>query len=371
MLTRKSGRDGRVQNANNPRSKNNEGLPVIHRHAAGIDVGATFHVVAVHADNDPEPVRQFCSFTGDLHRLADWLVQLGVTTVAMESTGVYWIPVFEILESRGLEVLLVNARDVKNVPGRKSDFNDAQWIQRLHEYGLLRGSFRPTEEIATLRAYVRHRGRLVELAAASTQHMQKSMMQMNVQLQHAVSDITGATGMKIVRAIVAGERDPAVLAEFRDVRCKSTVETIRAALSGNFRPEHVFGLQQALELFDIYQDKIRACDVRIEEALQGLDKVPVESPACASLPSSPGSPGTGLKRKKSRKHRNDPTFDVRQVLSTLLGVDLTDIHGIGPNAALQLVSECGTDMSRWPTVKHFTSWLTLAPGCKISGGEVE
>ena len=277
MLTRNTGPDGRVQSkkANSPRSKNTEGLPVIHRHAAGIDVGATFHVAAVHADDDPEPVRQFCSFTGDLHRLADWLVQLGVTTVAMESTGVYWIPVFEILEARGLEVLLVNARDVKNVPGRKSDFNDAQWIQRLHEYGLLRGSFRPAEEIATLRAYVRHRGRLVELAAASTQHMQKAMMQMNVQLHHAVSDITGVTGMKIVRAIVAGERDTAVLAEFRDVRCKATVATIREALSGNFRAEHVFALQQALELYDIYQEKIRVCDTKIEEARKALHKEPV------------------------------------------------------------------------------------------------
>ncbi len=372
MLTRNNGHDGPVQNQKPKavRSKATEGLPVVHRHAAGIDIGATFHVVAVQAASDPEPVRTFSSFTGDLHRLADWLVQNGVTTVAMESTGVYWIPAFEILESRGLEVLLVNARDVKNVPGRKSDFNDAQWIQRLHECGLLRGSFRPAEEIATLRAYVRHRGRLVELAAASTQHMQKALMQMNVQLHHAVSDITGVTGMKIVRAIVAGERDTKVLAEHRDVRCKSSVATIMDALSGNFRPEHVFALQQALELLDIYQEKIRACDVKIEEVLRLLDKSPVSLPERTAPPNAPDSSSKSARRKKAKKQKNEPGFDVRQVLSTLLGVDLTEIHGIGPHAALQLVSECGTDMSRWPTVKHFTSWLTLAPGCKISGGKV-
>lgn len=342
-----------------------EGLPVIHRHAAGIDVGATFHVAAVNASSDSEPVRQFCSFTGDLHRLADWLMSSGVTTVAMESTGVYWIPVFEILESRGLEVLLVNARDVKNVPGRKSDFNDAQWIQRLHEHGLLRGSFRPAEDIATLRAYVRQRSRLVELAAASIQHMQKELMQMNVQLHHAVSDVTGVTGMKILRAIVAGERNVEVLAEFRDVRCKSSVETIRKALSGNFRSEHLFALRQALELYDTYQEKMRDCDVHIEASLQALQREPAPD-----APATPDAPTSHRKQRKLRKQKNDPAFDVRQVLKALLGVDLADIHGIGPHAALQIIAECGTDMSRWPTAKHFTSWLTLAPGCKISGGKV-
>src|SRR2546422_6015993 len=194
------------------KTRNAEGsaLPVVHRHAAGIDIGSTFHMVAVRGDVDPEPVRRFESFTGDLYRMADWLTQAGVTTVAMESTGVYWIPAFEILEARGFEVLLVNARDVKNVPGRKTDVNDAQWIQRLHEYGLLRGSFRPRQQVATLRAFVRHRERLVEFAATTVQHMQKALMQMNVQL-HVVSDMTGATGLRILRAIVAGEREPPCL----------------------------------------------------------------------------------------------------------------------------------------------------------------
>ncbi|MFZ6186095.1 IS110 family transposase [Nannocystis pusilla] len=354
------------------------GLPVVHRRAAGIDVGATFHVVAVGAESDPEPVRSFQSFTGDLHRLADWLVALGVTTVAMESTGVYWIPVFEILEARGLEVLLVNASHVKNVPGRKSDFNDAQWIQRLHEHGLLRGSFRPSDEVAVLRAYVRHRARLVELAASSVQHMQKALMQMNVQLHHVVSDITGATGMKIVRAIVAGERDPAVLAASRNERCKSSEEEICAALTGNYRSEHVFALQQALELYDVYLAKTRACDAKIEEALQALHR-PIRLPA--GDPEAKQAPEQALvgrkeakrgrrKHQAPRKNKHDPAFDIARVVATLLGVDLTQIHGFGPNVVLLLIAECGTDMSRWATVKHFTSWLTLAPGCKISGGKV-
>jgi len=345
------------------KTRNAEGsaLPVVHRHAAGIDIGSTFHMVAVRADVDPEPVRRFESFTGDLHRMADWLMQAGVTTVAMESTGVYWIPTFEILEARGFEVLLVNARDVKHVPGRKTDVNDAQWIQRLHEHGLLRGSFRPTQQVATLRAFVRHRERLVESAASTVQHMQKALLQMNVQLHHVVSDMTGVTGMHILRAIVAGERDPAVLARLRDVRCQATGETIQAALTGNYRPEHVFALQQSLELYDVYQEKIRGCDAKIEEALRLLD-----DPRSVRPDRRPEA----RPARSKRPQKNEPRFDIRSALQTLLGVDLTQIHGIGPYAALKLVSECGTDMRRWPTAKNFTSWLTLAPGNKITGGKV-
>src|SRR3989441_8813957 len=208
-------------------------LTTIHAGAAGLDVGATFHVVAVPPDRAEQSVRTFRSFTGDLHRLADWLTETGVTTIAMESTGVYWIPVFEILEARGFEVLLVNARDVKNVPGRKTDVNDAQWLQQLHEHGLLRGSFRPHDRVVRLRALLRHREGLIDQAAAHIQRMQNALMQMNVQLHHVVSDITGVTGMKIVRAIVAGTHDPSVLAQHRDVRCKESVDTIREALTGN------------------------------------------------------------------------------------------------------------------------------------------
>jgi transposase len=245
---------------------------MIHAKAAGIDVGATFHVVAVPPDRTEEPVRTFRSFTGDLYQLADWLKQVGITTIAMESTGVYWIPVFEVLEARGFEVLLVNARDVKSVPGRKTDVNDAQWLQQLHEHGLLRGSFRPHDRLVRLRALLRHRERLVEHAATYIQHMQKALMQMNVQVHHVMTDITGVTGMKIVRGIVGGIHDPAVLARHRDVRCKQSVETIRKALMGNYRLEHVFALRHALELYDFLQVKIAECDVEIEADLRNLNK---------------------------------------------------------------------------------------------------
>jgi transposase len=334
-------------------------LPIVHRHAAGIDIGSTFHVVAVPEDVDDEPVRSFRSFTGDLYRLADWLASVGITTIAMESTSVYWIPVFEILEARGFEVVLVNARDAKNVPGRKTDVNDAQWIRQLHAYGLLRGSFRPHEQIVSLRAYLRHRERLVEYAASHIQHMQKSLMQMNLQLHHVVSDITGVTGMKIIRAILGGERSPAALAEFRDVRCKASVETIGEALTGNYREEHVFALRQAVELYDFYQTRVEACDREVERCLRALNEQR-ELPA-VSLPAA---------RTKGRT-TNAPDLEIRRALYTLVGgVDLTQIHGLGPYSALRIVAECGTDMSRWRTAKHFTSWLTLAPGSKISGGKV-
>src|SRR3989442_6148866 len=248
-------------------------LSPIHPNAAGLDVGATFHVIAVPGERDRQPVRSFRSFTGELHQMADWLKQVGVTTVAMESTGVYWIPVYEILESHGFEVLLVNARDVKNVPGRKTDVNDAQWLQQLHQYGLLRASFRPRDAVVRLRAYVRHRERMVDYAASHIQHMQKALMQMNVQLHHVVSDITGATGMRIIRAIVAGNHAPERLAESRDVRCAASEATIGAALTGNYRAEHVFALRHALELWDFHQAKIAECDAEIERVLGTLNEV--------------------------------------------------------------------------------------------------
>jgi transposase len=332
-------------------------LSTIHPDAAGLDVGATFHVVAVPPDRDPQPVRTFRTFSGDLHRLADWLNEVGITTVAMESTGVYWIPVFEILETRGFEVLLVNARDVKHVPGRKSDVNDAQWLQQLHAYGLLRGSFRPREGLAQLRAYLRHRERLVEYAASHTQHMQKALMQMNVQLHHVVTDVTGVTGMRIIWAIIAGVHNPAALAEFRDPRCAASPETIRAALTGHYRPEHVFALRHAVELYDVHQAKIAECDTEIEALLRSLN---AERP-------TPEAPLPALRHAKAR---NEPAFDARPALYTLIGADLTQIHGFGPYTVLRLVAECGDDMSKWPTAKHFTSWLSLAPGNKVSGGRL-
>ena len=335
-----------------------QGLKLVNPSAAAIDIGSTMHMAAVNPDSSELPIRAFGTFTQDLHKLAEWFQSCGVTSVVMESTGVYWIPAFEILEQHGFEVILVNARYAKNVPGRKTDVSDAGWLRQLHSYGLLRGSFRPEAQIATLRAYLRQRERLVEYAAAHIQHMQKALMEMNLQLHHVVSDITGATGMRIIRAIVAGERNPDVLASYRDIRCHSPVETIRASLVGNDRDEHIFALAQSLELYDFYQEKILACDLKLEEA---LNSVTVRDRK--QLPPLP-------KVRTKTKQVNAPSFDVRAALYGVLGVDLTQIHGLGPSLALKLISECGTDLRAWPTAKHFTSWLCLAPGNKISGGKL-
>ena len=340
------------------KSKNVQSLPVLNPDSAGIDIGASFHVVAIPPDRCSEPIQTFKAFTSDLHKMADWLIVNGITAVAMESTGVYWVPVLEVLQDHGLEVILANARETRSVPGRKTDVNDAQWIQKLHACGLLKASFRPDSSIVELRSYLRVRERLLDYAAAHIQHMQKALTFMNVQLNLVVSDITGVTGMKIIRAIVAGEKDPKKLAEFRDNRCKSSKETIKSALSGNYQPEHIFALKQAVAMYDAYQVQVHECDAEIQRLLEllAIDKPVPEEP----LP----------KPKHRTKQPNCLNFDVRKSLYHLVGSDLTQIHGIGPYLALRLVSECGTDMSKWPTSKHFTSWLTLCPGSKITGGKV-
>src|SRR3954454_1293153 len=345
---------------NPKRSKSRHGrkMPMVHPNAAAIDVGATMHMAAVRADRTPEPVRSFGTFTTDLHRLVDWFIECGVETVVMESTSVYWIPIFELLDARGFTVFLVNARDAKHVPGRKTDVSDAQWLQRLHSYGLLRASFRPKGQIAELRSYMRQRERLLEYAASHIQHMQKALTEMNLQLHHVVSDITGATGMRIIRAILAGERDPGVLASLRDIRCHSSLETIEKALTGHYRAEHLFALEQALALYDTYQHKVAACDQRLEAVLKALS---AHGPDPASVPAP---------RRRMSRQANEPGFDLRRALYAVLGQDLTQIHGLGPSLALKLVAECGTDLTAWPSAKHFTSWLCLAPGNKISGGKV-
>lgn len=334
------------------------GLPIIHPFAAGIDIGSRFHVVAVSPDLCDEPVQTFQAFTSDLQRMADWLVATGTQTVVMESTGVYWVAAFEVLESRGLDVILANAREARAVPGRKSDVNDAQWLQRLHACGLLRASFRPGRDIAELRSYLRIREKHTDYAAAHIQHMQKALTYMNIQLHHVIATITGVTGMRIIRAIVAGEHDPDRLAAMRDVRCKESVETVRSALVGNYQPEHLFALKQSLALYDFYQQCIDECDTEIERTVAILN---IAQP----MPEAPLP-----KAKHRNKLPSDPNFDVRTAIYQLAGTDLTQIHGIGPFLALRLIGECGTDMSRWRTAKHFTSWLTLSPGCKISGGKV-
>jgi transposase len=334
-------------------------LDRINPHAAGIDCGSAEHYVAVPPDRDATPVQSFSTFTHDLHRLADWLVACRVTSVAMEATGVYWIPVYEILEARGIEVQLVNARHVKNVPGRKSDVSDCEWLRELHSVGLLRGSFRPAAVIVALRAYLRHRQTLVESTAMYIHRMQKALAQMNLHLTLVVTDITGDTGLRILRDIVAGQHNPTHLAQYRHRRCHASEAEIAAALTGHYRPEHLFVLRQNLELFDACQGQITACDCAIETHLQAVA-------ATVPIPTSP-LPAARVKRTP-RGH--DPRFEIRTPLHQLTGLDLSQIDGIAPYTALRLVSEIGTDMQRWPTEKHFTSWLTLAPKNKISGGRL-
>jgi transposase len=326
--------------------------------AAGIDVGADEHWVAVPADRDAEPVRRFGACTADLEAIAAWLRACGVTTVAMESTGVYWIPLYELLEARGLAVQLVDARQVARAPGRpKTDPNDCQWIQRLHSYGLLSAAFRPQEQVVVLRAYLRQRDMLVTYAGQHIQHMQKALEQMNVKLTEVVSDITGVTGMGIIKAILRGERDPVALAKLRDPRCKESEATIARALLGTWREEHLFALRQALALYEFYHHQIGACDQAIEAHLRRF----ADRSGGQSVPYRP---------RRRKREANEPRFDARARLYSVCGVDLTAIEGIDETTALVLLSEIGTDMSRWPSLKHFCSWLGLCPQHKISGGRI-
>ena len=336
-------------------------LERVHLNAAGIDIGSGSHWVAVPDDRDPQPVREFRSFTNALIELADWLTACDIDTIAMESTGVYWIPLYEILEARGFTVLLVNARHVKNVPGRKSDVSDCRWLQQLHTFGLLHGSFRPTAEITAIRTLMRHRDTLVAEAAACIQRMQKALTLMNLQLHNVISDVTGVTGMAILRDIAAGKTDPAVLARHRNPRCTASQEEIAASLTGHYRAEHLFVLRQELEVYDCYHEKLQRCDEQLETRLHALE---VEcAPPVNALPAPP--------RPKTKRHDNAPAFDIRSPLFTLCGgVDLTALPGLGPYGALKLISEIGVDMHRWPTEHHFASWLTLTPNNKISGGKL-
>ena len=331
-------------------------LPQVNANAAGIDVGAASHFVAVPADRDAEPVREFATFTGDLYRLAEWLRACGIETVAMESTGVYWIPLFQVLEERGFEVKLVDARQLKRVPGRKSDVVDCQWLQQLHTFGLLAGAFRPDDQICVLRSYMRQRAMLVTYAGQHVQHMQKALVQMNLQLQVVLEDITGATGLKIIRAVLAGERDPHRLAALRHGKCKHDEATIAAALQGDWREEHLFALEQAIDLVEAYQAKIAACDARIQAHLQRF------ADRGTGTPPPPGP--------RPRADRNDLSFDATAELYRLTGVDLTLIPGLQAHTLLKVLSETGLDMTKWPSPKHFGSWLGLAPNNRVSGGKI-
>jgi transposase len=344
-----------------PQTVQLHGLPTIHANAAGMDSGAEEIVVAVPPDRDAQPVRAFRTFTPDLHALAAWLEACGIDTVAMESTGVYWIPIFELLEAHGLVLYLVNARHAKIVPGRKSDWNDAQWLQKLHALGLLQASFRPDGEIVALRTLVRYRAQVIDHRSPHVNHMQQALKVMNLQLSEVLTDITGTTGMAIIRAIVVGERDPVTLAQFRNAACKSSRETIAKALTGTWKDEQLFVLQQALALYDAYTAQLAACDTRSEQALQAMES-PSGDPH-APLPDLP--PAKGESNSKNRA-----SFNARAQVARIVGVDLVAVTGISGGLVQTIISEIGTDMSRFPSEKHFCSWLGLAPRNDISGGKV-
>lgn len=326
----------------------------VNEHAAGVDIGGDRHYVAVSPAATEHPVREFGVFTKDLYAMADWLKACDVETVAMESTGVYWVPLFEVLEERGFKVKLVDARKVKNVSGRKSDVLDCQWLQQLESYGLLQAAYRPPDEIVVLRSYVRQREMLVKSAATHIQHMQKALQQMNLRLDNVVSDITGQTGMQIIKAVLAGERDVQKLGEMRNYRCHASATEIAASLMGNYRQEHLFALKQAVELFEYYQEKIAECEKEMEKYLSSLPHVTEEEPP--ELPRG---------EKQSRV-----SFNVREHAYKLTGTDLFRIRGLNAETVLRIVSEVGVNVSAFPTEKHFASWLCLSPNRRVSGGRV-
>jgi transposase len=354
----------------------NPGLEVVHRRAAGIDVGNGAHYVAVRPEQDTEPVRRFECFTADLHRLADWLEACGVETIAMQSTGVYWIPLFEILEERGFEVYLVNARHTKNLPGRKSDVQESQWLLKLHTYGLLHNSFQPTAEIRVARTYWRQRGEHVRGASTCVQRMQKALTQMNVQLANVISDLSGLTGQTIVRAILDGERDPRKLAELSHPQIRASREEIARSLEGNWRPELLFVLKQEMDMYDTYQRRIAECDGELKAHLKTFaDKLPAK----AAETESPSDHGQEKKAPAQQKTKvksgnkasgNRPQFDLASELYRISGVDLTRIDSINVLVAQTVISEVGLDMSRWNTEAQFASWLGLCPDNRISGDKV-
>lgn len=350
------------------RKKSQEGqgssnsLPVLFPDTAGIDIGSKSHFVAVPSDCDPNPIREFSTFTADLHNMVNWLKQCKIKTVVMESTGVYWIPTFELLESNGFLVKLVNARHVKNVSAHKTDVLDCQWLQQLGTFGLLKGAFRPADAILPLRAFLRQRDMLIKTAATHVQHMQKALTQMNLHLHNVISDITGTTGMAIIRKIVEGVTDAKLLAKLRDERCRNPQEVIEASLVGNYRNEHLFTLKQALELYDFYAEKISECDCKIAEESKKLE-TKCDPEKIQQLKENQRS----KKTKKLKKH--EYPFDLTSELIRITGVDLTKIPSIGASTALTIVSEIGVDMSRWRSAKHFASWLGLCPGNKVSGGK--
>lgn len=327
---------------------------IVNPHAAGIDAGSSQHWVSVPEDRSDEPVRAFGTFTEDLFRLADWLVACKVTTVAIEASGVYWIPLFEVLEARGLQPKLVDSRSIGR-RNKKTDVLDCQWLRQLHTYGLLSPAFRPDAQMLVVRAYMRQRRMLIDYASDHVRHMQKALDLMNLKLHLVISDITGVSGMRIIRAVLDGQRDPNELATLREPGCKSSTETIARALMGNYREEHLFALRQAFELYQEYGRKIEDCDTQLANTLELIDAKADRS----TLP-----------EKKQRKHRkNQIRFDARSLLFGITGVDLTAIDGLQASSVLTILSETGTDLTAWPSSAHFSSWLALCSNQRITGGK--
>ena len=335
--------------------KKKSGFPVLYPNAAGIDIASREHYVAVNPESSQQPIRSFGCYTEDLYALRDWLIECKTDTVAMEATGIYWVSLYLILEDAGLQVFLVNAKKVKNVSGKKSDIKDAEWIRQLHSCGLLSGSFQPDEFTRKLRSYMRHRKNLTEMAATHIRMMQKAMEQMNIKLQNVIADITGKSGQAIIKAIIEGERRAEILVQFLDPRIRKSKDEIARSLQGFWKEEHIFELSQSFDLYHIYRDKIRECDHKIRKHLSR--KSDTEMPAMINI-------------EKSRGNKNNLHFDATQMLTQIIGTDVTAIFGITGTNAMEIISETGTDMSKWPTAKSFTAWLNLAPNNKISGGKV-
>jgi len=341
-------------------SKKKVVLPILHPNAAGIDIGATEIYVAVPPDRDPDSVRMFLTFTADLNALADWLQECRIQTVAMESTGVYWIPLMQILQDRGLEIYLVNAKHVKNVPGRRTDVSDCQWLQYLHSVGLLRASFRPAQDVCAIRSLLRHRDSLIEMATCHVHHMQKALDQMNLQIHHVISDITGTTGLAIIDEILSGERDTEKLAQLRDPRIRASQETIAKSLVGDYRPEHLFTLRQVLALYREYQGKIVACEAEMQRLMKAFES--------RADPSSLPPPKDSVKKCKVMNPAR--AIALREEAYRILGVDLTTIPGISVLHVQTILAELGSDMSKFRSSGAFSSWMGLCPDNDISGGKV-
>jgi transposase len=341
--------------------KKKSGFPVVHPHAAGIDIASREHYVAVNPDVAKQSIRVFGCFTEDLYAITHWLLECNVDTVAMEATGIYWISLYLILEEAGIEVVLVNARHVKNISGKKSDVKDAEWIRQLHSCGLLNASFQPDHFIRTLRTFMRHRKNLTDMAATHIRMMQKAMEQMNIKLQNVIADITGKSGQAIIKAILSGERHPEVLVQLLDGRIKASRQIVCKSLQGVWKEENIFELKQSFELYHFYHKKIQECDEQIKKHVS--TKVQVIKNDFNLMEEKE-------QKSKAKSNKNNLSFDATEMLTQITGTDLTEIFGITDTNAMEIISEIGLDMNKWSTAKNFTAWLNLAPNNKVSGGKL-